>query len=41
MTCPVSVDLDFNLLDLAKEDIVHEKVRKIILDYGTIEGLLN
>lgn len=31
-----SVDLDFNLLDLQKEDIVYEKVRKIILGYGNI-----
>jgi predicted nucleotidyltransferase component of viral defense system len=31
-----SVDLDFNLLDPLKEDIVYEKVRKIILGYGTI-----
>ncbi|MBL7113008.1 MAG: nucleotidyl transferase AbiEii/AbiGii toxin family protein [Bacteroidales bacterium] len=31
-----SVDLDFNLLDTAKEDIVFGKVRKILLKYGTI-----
>ena len=31
-----SVDLDFNLLDVSKEDIVYLKVRKIILKYGTI-----
>ena len=31
-----SVDLDFNLLDPRKEDIVYEKVRKIILGYGKI-----
>ena len=32
----VSVDLDFNLLDAKKEDIVYKKVRKILLKYGTI-----
>lgn len=31
-----SVDLDFNLLDAEKEDIVYKKVSKIILKYGTI-----
>ncbi|WP_334167112.1 nucleotidyl transferase AbiEii/AbiGii toxin family protein [Phocaeicola paurosaccharolyticus] len=31
-----SVDLDFNLLDLAKEKTVYEKVRKILLKYGKI-----
>lgn len=31
-----SVDLDFNLLDSGKEDIVYGKVRKILLKYGTI-----
>jgi len=31
-----SVDLDFNLLDVKKEDIVYRKVRKILLKYGTI-----
>jgi len=31
-----SVDLDFNLLDPNKEDIVYKKVRKILLKYGTI-----
>ncbi len=31
-----SVDLDFNLLNSSKEDIVYEKVRKIILKHGTI-----
>lgn len=31
-----SVDLDFNLLDLAKENIVYEKVRNILLKYGTL-----
>ncbi len=31
-----SVDLDFNLLDVKKQDIVYRKVRKILLKYGTI-----
>jgi predicted nucleotidyltransferase component of viral defense system len=31
-----SIDLDFNLLDLAKEKTVYEKVRKILLKYGKI-----
>lgn len=31
-----SVDLDFNLLDLKKENIIYEKVRKILLKYGKI-----
>lgn len=31
-----SVDLDFNLVDVEKEDIVYRKVRKILLKYGTI-----
>ena len=31
-----SVDLDFNLLDPAKEKTVYEKVRKILLKYGKI-----
>ncbi|MCE1156127.1 MAG: nucleotidyl transferase AbiEii/AbiGii toxin family protein [Bacteroidales bacterium] len=31
-----SVDLDFNLLDSAKEKAVYEKVRKILLKYGKI-----
>jgi predicted nucleotidyltransferase component of viral defense system len=31
-----SVDLDFNLIDAAKEDVVYEKVRRILLKYGTI-----
>ena len=31
-----SVDLDFNLLDLAKEELVYQKVRKILLTYGKI-----
>lgn len=32
----LSVDLDFNLVDVEKEDIVYRKVRKILLKYGTI-----
>lgn len=31
-----SVDLDFNLLDTEKEDIVYEAVRNILLKYGKI-----
>jgi len=31
-----SVDLDFNLLDNTKEEMVYDKVRKILLKYGTI-----
>jgi len=31
-----SVDLDFNLINKGKEEIVYEKVRKILLKYGTI-----
>jgi len=31
-----SIDLDFNLLENGKEEIVYQKVRKIILKYGTI-----
>ena len=31
-----SVDLDFNLIDATKEDVVYEKVRRILLKYGTI-----
>ncbi len=31
-----SVDLDFNLLKAGNEDVVYEKVRKILLNYGTI-----
>ncbi len=31
-----SVDLDFNLLDVEKEDLVFRKVRMIILKYGKI-----
>lgn len=31
-----SVDLDFNLIHTEKEEIVYEKVRKILLKYGSI-----
>lgn len=31
-----SVDLDFNLIDNFKEEIVYNKIRKILLKYGTI-----
>jgi predicted nucleotidyltransferase component of viral defense system len=31
-----SVDLDFNLLDPAKEETVYEKVRDVLLKYGNI-----
>ena len=31
-----SVDLDFNLIDTEKEDVVYRKIRKILLKYGTI-----
>lgn len=31
-----SIDLDFNLLDFEKEDIVYHKVRRILLKYGRI-----
>lgn len=31
-----SIDLDFNLISEGKEKIVYEKVRKILLKYGTI-----
>ena len=31
-----SVDLDFNLLDPSKEESVYQKVRSILLKYGTI-----
>jgi len=30
-----SVDLDFNLLDPSKEDMVYQKVRLLLLKYGT------
>lgn len=32
-----SVDLDFDLLDLAKADYVFERIRKILSPYGTIK----
>jgi predicted nucleotidyltransferase component of viral defense system len=32
-----STDLDFNLLDVNKQDIVYSKVRKILLKFGTID----
>lgn len=32
-----SVDLDFNLLDPLKEEAVYQKVRSILLKYGSIE----
>jgi len=32
-----SVDLDFDLLDLEKEDYVFERVRKILENYGTVK----
>jgi predicted nucleotidyltransferase component of viral defense system len=31
-----SVDLDFNLLASGKENVVHQKIRKIVLKYGKI-----
>jgi predicted nucleotidyltransferase component of viral defense system len=31
-----SVDLDFNLIDVEKEDFVYGKIREILLKYGTI-----
>ena len=31
-----SVDLDFNLLTPGKENVVHQKIRKIVLKYGKI-----
>lgn len=31
-----SVDLDFNLLDPEKEELVYRKIRKVVLKYGTI-----
>jgi predicted nucleotidyltransferase component of viral defense system len=31
-----SVDLDFNLLDVEKDEIVYRKIRKILLKYGKI-----
>src|SRR5690554_8003374 len=32
-----SVDLDFNLLDQSKEEIVYEKLRQILQKYGKID----
>lgn len=32
----VSIDLDFDLLSLEREDAVYEKIKKILLKYGTI-----
>ncbi|MEA1876852.1 MAG: nucleotidyl transferase AbiEii/AbiGii toxin family protein [Bacteroidota bacterium] len=32
----LSVDLDFNLLDSTKENLVYEKIRNIVLAYGNI-----
>lgn len=32
-----STDLDFNLLDESKQDMVYEKVRRILLKYGSID----
>ncbi len=32
-----STDLDFNLLDVNMQDMVYEKVRKIIMRFGTID----
>ena len=32
-----SVDLDFNLLDDSKEDLVYNRMRRILLRYGTID----
>ena len=34
-----SVDLDFNLINEGKEKLVYDKVRKIILKYGTIHDV--
>ncbi|OFY07170.1 MAG: hypothetical protein A2W93_06040 [Bacteroidetes bacterium GWF2_43_63] len=31
-----SVDLDFNLLDLSKEDLVYQKLRSLLLSHGSI-----
>jgi hypothetical protein len=31
-----SIDLDFNLLNTDREDLVYQKVRKILLKYGGI-----
>lgn len=32
-----SVDIDFNLLDVSKSNLVYEKLRKIVLNYGRIK----
>ena len=32
-----STDLDFNLLDMSKQDVVYNKVRQILLRFGTID----
>lgn len=32
-----STDLDFNLLDASKQDVVYNKVRQILLRFGTID----
>ncbi len=32
-----STDLDFNLLDAERQDAVYEKVRRILLRFGTID----
>jgi len=36
-----SIDLDFNLIHQEKQDLVFEKVRKIILNYGKIHDVAN
>lgn len=32
-----SIDLDFNVLDTEKEDFIYDRVRKILVKYGTID----
>lgn len=32
-----STDLDFNLLDVSKQDVVYNKVRQVLLRFGTID----
>ena len=32
-----STDLDFNLLDMSKQDVVYNKIRQILLRFGTID----
>jgi len=32
-----SVDLDFNLLDLSKKDVVYHNIKKIVRKYGTLK----